>query len=144
MNRKILMACMALLAVAMLVTPVMARGPLNAVGKNPNVEIIGDAPSGAPVLDLNLPSGVTKRWFGDEVQALVKPANQFHCPTELDVGDNFVLWLMNENYRGKWVHMNKGAAFPPSGYLGLFTIFDLIAPTDVPEEGVYIWGSAWQ
>ena len=134
MNKKILMISMTLIAVAMLFTPAMAKGPLEAVGKNPNASL--DTTSfGTDVLDLNLPSGVTQRWFGTEVYIKVKPADKFYNPTTLDVGDNFMMWLMNPDYRGKWVKMSQ------TGYLGLFILFGLTPPTDVPTQGVYIWGS---
>jgi len=134
MEKKILMASMTLLALAMLVAPAMAKGPLNAVGKNLNASL-DTTSSGTDVLDLNLPSGVTQRWFGTEVYIKVKPADKFYNPTTLDVGDNFLVWLMNADYRGKWVKMSQ------TGYLGLFALFGLTPPTDVPPEGVYIWGS---
>jgi hypothetical protein len=137
MNKKILTIGVVLLAVAILVTPVMAQGPF----KNPKA-VLETTTQGSPVLDLNLPSEVTNRWFGPNcVHIIVKPADEFYCPTKLDVEDNFMMWLTNADYRGKWVHMNKGTALPPSGYLGLFTIFGLTVPTDIPEEGVYIWGA---
>lgn len=140
MNKKILIISMALFAIAMLVAPAMAKGPLNAVDKNPNASL-DTTTSGTDVLDLNLPSGVTNRWFGTGVRVKVRPADKFYNPTTLDVGDNFIMWLTNPDYRGKWVKMNKGGLAPPSGYLGLFVIFGLTPPTDVPPEGVYIWGS---
>lgn len=137
MNKKILMISISLLAVAMLAIPVMAKGPLNAVDKNPNLvlDYTTKIVSGIPVMDLNLPSGVTQRWFGYEARVKVKPADEFNNPTILDVGDNFLMWLMNEDYRGKWVKMSQ------TGYLGLFDFFGLTPPTGVPLDGVYIWGS---
>lgn len=141
MNKKILGIGMSLFAMFLLATPVMAKGPVKAADKNPNAEILGGF-----VLELTSPSQVINRWFGvnvphPDLHIIVKPANEFNCPTELDVGDNFTMWLTNPDYRGKWVHMNKGTALPPTGYLGLFTIFGLPVPTDVPDEGVYIWGA---
>jgi hypothetical protein len=130
MNKKILMISMTLFAVAMLVAPVMAKGPVN----NPHA-VLETTTQGAPVLDLNLPSEVTNRWFSLDVHVIVKPADKFNCPTELDVGNTYMLWLINSDYRGKWVKMSQ------TGYLGLFAFFGLTAPSDVPAEGVYIWGA---
>ena len=136
MNKKILIVSISLFAVAMLVAPVIAKGPLNAEVKNDNPNASLDTTtSGTDVLDLNLPSGVTQRWFGEDVHVKVKPADEFNNPTRLNVGDNFMMWLMNPDYRGKWVKMSQ------SGYLGLFDFFGLTPPTGVPLGGVYIWGS---
>ena len=137
MNKKILSISTFLLTIAVLATPIFAEGPLNAVDKNPNavLDVATKIVPGVLVLDLNLPSGVTQRWFGDEARVKVKPADEFYNPTTLDVGDNFLMWLMNEDYRGTWVKMSQ------TGYLGLFDFFGLTLPTDVPSEGVYIWGS---
>ncbi|MFX0202669.1 MAG: hypothetical protein ACFFCW_41730 [Candidatus Hodarchaeota archaeon] len=136
MNKKILIISMALLAIAMLVAPVMAK-PSNAVDKNPNVVLDTTTlrPGGVPVVDLNLPSEVTNRWFGSEAHIVVKPADKFYNPTEIQLDQtNFWMWFSPE-YRGKWVKMSQ------MGYLALFTFFGLTPPTDVPPEGVYIWGS---
>lgn len=137
MNKKILMISTTLLAIAILATPVMARGPLIAVDENPNavLDVTTEIVPGLSVVDLNLPSGVTQRWFGYGVRVKVKPADEFNNPTTLDVGDNFLMWLMNEDYRGRWIKMSQ------TGYLGLFDFFGLTLPTGVPSEGVYIWGS---
>jgi hypothetical protein len=141
MKKKILMVSITLLALAMLVIPVMAKAS-NAVGKNPNV-VPETTTSGTDVLDLNLPSGVTNRWFGTEAHIIVKPADKFYNPTEivLDVTANpmaensFLQWLINTDYRATWVKMTQ------TGYLALFAFFGLTPPTNVPTEGVYIWGS---
>jgi hypothetical protein len=139
-NKKILIICITLLATAMVVAPVMAKGPPpeNVEGKNPNsVEEGCTNPPfvGVVVLDLDLPSEIINRWFGSNIHVIVKPADKFYNPTELDVGDNFMMWLMNPDYRGKWVHMTK------AGYLGLRAFFGLPSAGDVPEEGIYIWGA---
>ncbi|MFC1487784.1 hypothetical protein ACFLRN_08885, partial [Thermoproteota archaeon] len=128
-----------LLAVIMFVVPAMAKGPINAVDKNPNAVLDTTTkivpPPGVPVVDLNLPSEVTNRWFGDEVHVTVKPVGKFYNPTTLDAGDDFLMWLMNPDYRGKWVKMSQ------TGYLGLFDFFGLTPPINVPAAGVYVWGS---
>jgi hypothetical protein len=135
MNKKILTISMTLFAVAMLVIPVMAE-PIN----NPHA-VLDTTTGETDVLDLNLPSGVTNRWFGDEAHIIVKYADKFHCPYKIDVEDNWFAWMMNPDNRGKWVHMNKGDATTFTGYLGIFAALGLTPPTDVPPEGVYIWGS---
>ena len=49
--------------------------------------------------------------------------------------------MPNSEFRGMWVHMNKGDAALKTGYLGIFAALGLTPPDDVPIEGVYIWGS---
>ena len=118
--------------------PVMAKGPINSNDKNPNAVLeTTSVLLEVDVLDLNLPSGVTQRWFGDHARIKVKPVGKFYNPTTLDVEDNFVMWLFNQDYRGVWVHMSK------TGYLGLFSFFGLTGPNPdtIPVEGVYIWGN---
>ena len=139
MNKKILMISTILLAVGMLVTPVWARGPVNAEIKNdnPNMDVIYNIVE-VQMLEQTLPSGVILRWIyfpmvPSIVHVKVKFATEFSNPELLDVGNNFMMWLTNPDYRQKWVHMNK------AGYLGLFAIFGFPEP-DCPTEGVYIWG----
>jgi hypothetical protein len=137
MKKKILIICMTLLTLAMLVIPVMAKGPINSVDKNPNaiLETTTLRPGGVPVVDLNLPSEVTNRWFGPEAHIVVKPADKFYNPTEIQFDHtNFWMWFMPEN-RGIWAKMTQ------TGYLALFAFFGLTPPTNVPADGVYIWGS---
>jgi len=150
MNKKILIISMTLLAVGMLVTPVMARGPVNAEIKNdnPNMEII-EGNAGIQMLEQTLPSGVILRWIyfpmvPSIVHTKVKFVTEFSNPELLDVGDNYMMWLMNPDYRQKWVKMNKGVYEPyghpdSAGYLGLFATFGFPEPA-CPAEGVYIWG----
>ena len=56
-KRKFLKLAVALLAIAMLATPVMAIGPKNTVGKNPHVVIHGFN------TQMWLPSGVMNEWI---------------------------------------------------------------------------------
>ena len=149
-KKKILVVAFALMFAAMLVAPVMARGPVTAETKNdnPNVEIIyGNNES--HIFKQTLPSGVILMWIyfpnlPSVVHVKVKFATEFSNPELLNVGDNFLMWLNPEmGYRKKWVHMNRGVYALPgmggAGYLGLFKIFGFPEP-DCPPEGVYIWG----
>ena len=58
MNKKTLGIAITLLTLAMMATPVLAIGPENAIGKNPN--IIGPSPWG---FDLVLRNGVVHGWI---------------------------------------------------------------------------------
>lgn len=58
MKRKIIVLAVAFLSLAMLATPVIAIGPENALGKNPN--LIGPAPWG---FDMVLGNGVVHGWI---------------------------------------------------------------------------------
>ena len=148
LKKKILTTSIILIALGMLVAPVMARGPVTAEIKNdnPNVEIMYGNIDCYMVMQ-TLPSGVILMWgyfpnIPSVVHVKVKFATEFSNPELLDAGDNYMMWLMNQDYRRKWVHMNKGVYAPyPSGtgYLGLFALFGF-PELDCPAEGVYIWG----
>lgn len=135
MNKKTLVVPVVLIVGIMLIIPVNAKGPVNAEEANPNAELLESIYS--PMfnsLELNLPSEITNRWFGSGgVRVIVKPADKFYNPTDvlLDVAD-VPLWFTD--YRATWVKMTKAA------YLSLFVMFGLTQPTDVPDEGVYVWG----
>jgi hypothetical protein len=136
-NKKIVIMGMTLLALTLLVAPVMAE-PLEAEVKNdtPNAEIIVSI-YGFQMLEITTPSEVRLRWIyfpESTIHTKVKYADKFSNPTKLDVGDDFMTWLTNQDYREKWVKMSK------TGYLNLHTIFGFPAPEGVPEAGVYIWG----
>jgi len=136
-NKKIFIMGMTLLAIAMLVTPVMAE-PLKAEDKNdnPNAEIIFST-YGFQMLEITTPSEVRLRWVyfpESTIHTKVKYADKFSNPTKLDVGDDFMTWLTVPDYREKWVKMSK------TGYLNLHILFGFPAPEGVPEAGVYIWG----
>jgi hypothetical protein len=135
MNKNMLVIAMILMVGAMLVTPVMAKGPLKAIDKNPNAEILQSGTFPLASLELTPPSEITNRWFGPEgVRVIVKPADKFYNPTDIVLDEaDVMLWF--SDYRATWVKMTKSA------YELLFTMFDLPPPTDVPDEGVYIWGA---
>jgi len=61
MNKKILMIIMACMFVAILVTPVVAIGPTNAEGKNPNLVVV----MGGMNTQIWLPSGVMNEWINN-------------------------------------------------------------------------------
>ena len=145
MNKKILMSGMLLLAVGMLISPVMGNGPINAVEKNPRLFVetglYEGERNGVPFavpwtkVDLVLPSGVTYRriyWPTSTTCVLVKPADSFYCPTEIEFDHtNFMAWLTNPDYIGTWVHMSK------AGYEALFAFFGMTVPS-VSSDGVYL------
>ena len=137
---------MILFAAAILVSPVMGKGPINAVDKNPRIVVEtgfyeGVLPNGVPFsvpwtkVELVLPSGVIYRriyWPNSVTCVLVKPADSFYCPTEIEFDEtNFRTWLGNPDYVGEWVHMSA------AGYAALFTFFGMTVPS-IPTEGVYL------
>jgi hypothetical protein len=145
-NKKIFTMSMILVAAAMLVSPVMGEGPIKAVDKNPRIVVEtgifeGVLPNGVPFavpwtkVELVLPSGVIYRriyWPDSITKVLVKPADSFYCPTEIEFDEtNFMTWLVNPDYIGKWVHMSA------AGYEALFSYFGMTVPT-VPTEGCYL------
>jgi len=137
MNKKILMITMGLFIVAMAVSPVMGKGPINAAEKNPNAVVEDGIFFTAPwtKVDLVLPSGVVNRWIywpESTTSVLVRPADVFSCPTEIEFDEtNFMVWLTNPEYSHKWVHMSQ------TGYAALFAFFGMTVPS-IPPEGVYL------
>ena len=135
MNKKILGIFISVLAVAMFIVPVMAKGPVKAADKNPNAEILQSGTYPLASLELTPPSEITNRWFGPEgVRVIVKPIDKFYNPTDIVLDEtDAVLWF--SDYRATWVKMTKAA------YESLFVMFDLPIPDGIPDEGVYIWGA---
>ena len=145
MNKKISIICIILFVAAMFVSPVMGTGPINAVDENPNVVVetgiytgeINGVPFAVPwtKVELVLPSGVIYRrifWPNSITSVLVKPADSFYCPTEIEFDEtNFMTWLTNPDYIGKWVHISA------AGYAALFTVFGMTVPS-IPTKGVYL------
>ena len=146
MNKKIFTISMILVAAVMLVSPVMGKGPINAVDKNPRIVVetgifegvLPTGPFAVPwtKVELVLPSGVIYRriyWPDSSItNVLEKPADSFYCPTEIEFDEtNFMIWLVNPDYIGKWVHMSA------AGYEALFSYFGMVVPT-VPTEGFYL------
>jgi cytochrome bd-type quinol oxidase subunit 1 len=138
-NKKISIISIILFAAAMLVSPVMGTGPINAADQNPNVGVETGIymPFAVPwtKVELVLPSGVIYRrifWPNSITSVLEKPADSFYCPTEIEFDEtNFMTWLTNPDYIGKWVHMSA------AGYATLFTVFGMTVPS-IPPEGVYL------
>jgi hypothetical protein len=128
---------MVLFGVVMLITPVIGKGPLNAAEKNPNAVIETGTFYTAPwtKVELVLPSGTVNRWIywpESTTSVLVKPADKFYCPTEIEFDEtNFMSWLTNPDYIGTWVHMSQ------EGYAALFAYFGMSIPS-IPPEGVYL------
>lgn len=134
-----------LFVVAMFVSPVMGKGPINAADQNPNVVVetgfytgeVNGVPFAVPwtKVELVLPSGVVYRrifWPNSVTSVLIKPADKFYCPTEIEFDvTNFMTWLTNPDYIGKWVHMSAAA------YAVLFTVFGMTVPS-IPPAGVYL------
>lgn len=133
MNKKILGIFIAVLAVAMLATPVLAIGPKNAIGKNPNVEIH----------DFNtqmwLPSGVMNEWIENPAQpgpivVTVKDAAKFQIKSAI-VATNPLEALMTEN---KWLYLNQGLFAALLGILGADPDIAMGYPDGVYMRVVYV------
>jgi hypothetical protein len=87
MKKKILMIVVACMVVAMLVTPVMAIGPTNAEGKNPNLVIV----LGGMNTQIWLPSGVMNEWINNPMtpgpfRVTLKDAAKFQIKKAINIG----------------------------------------------------------
>ncbi len=106
MKKVILVIAVALMTVAILITPVFAIGPINAVN-NPNVQFL----MGYPILVL--PNGQVTEWriSGDMiVHVQHKPADKYQIKTAITVTINgpqdLAVFYANE---GKWVYFTQNS-----------------------------------
>jgi len=109
MNKKILGLTITLFALIMLATPVLAIGPVNAVGKNPNLRML---PYG---IALKSPSGMNNEWV------IVTPipqhdmwmdASEFYRGNAIDVPyfDSIpeqAGMVYNPAMENKWLNLNQ-------------------------------------
>ena len=127
-------------ALAILVTPVMALGPTNTVGKNPHVEIHGFN------TQMWLPSGVMNEWIENPalpgpIVVTVKDAVKFQIKTAYFV-DNPAMIGMAFLMENQWLKFSQGAfaaflvflGFDPSGAAGF--------PAGIYMQMVYVGWSA--
>jgi len=87
MNKKMLGVFISLFVVTMLVTPVMAIGPTNAEGKNPNLVIV----LGGMNTQIWLPSGVMNEWINNPMipgpfRVTLKDAAKFKINKAINIG----------------------------------------------------------
>jgi len=121
MNKKILGIFIAVLAVAMLATPVLAVGPKKTEGKNPHVEIHGFN------TQMWLPSGVMNEWienpaYPGPIVVTVKDAAKFQIKNAYVI-DNASDIGMIFGMENQWVKLSQEAlaaflfavGFPPDG-----------------------------
>ncbi|UCH31329.1 MAG: hypothetical protein JSV05_07480 [Candidatus Bathyarchaeota archaeon] len=142
MNKKILGIFIAVLAVAMLATPVLAIGPKKTEGKNPHVEIH----------DFNtqmwLPSGVMNEWVENPAQpgpivVTVKDAAKFQIRNAYVIDDPDPAMVgMVFGMENQWVKLSQAAlatflvmvGFDPAGAAGF--------PAGIYIRMVYVGWSA--
>ena len=140
MNKKILGIFIAVLAVAMLATPVLAIGPKKTEGKNPHVEIHGFN------TQMWLPSGVMNEWIEDPeapgpIVVTVKDAAKFQIKNAYVI-DNPAMVGMVFGMENQWVKLSQAAlaafltmvGFDPAGADGF--------PAGIYIQMVYVGWSA--
>ena len=140
MNKKILGIFIAVLAVAMLATPVLAIGPQKTEGKNPHVEIHGFN------TQMWLPSGVMNEWIENPAQpgpivVTVKDAAKFQIKNAYVI-DNPAMVGMVFGMENQWVKLSQAAlaafltmvGFDPAGADGF--------PAGIYIQMVYVGWSA--
>ena len=126
MNKKILGIFIAVLAVAMLATPVLAIGPKKTEGKNPHVEIHGFN------TQMWLPSGVMNEWIENSslpgpIVVTVKDAAKFQIKNAyvIDSSDPAIVGMIF-GMENQWVKLSQEAlaiflgmvGFDPAGAAG--------------------------
>ena len=87
MNKKVLGIALTSIFLAMLVAPVMAIGPTNAEGKNPNLVIV----LGGMNTQIWLPSGVMNEWINNPMhpgpfRVTLKDAAKFQMKNAINIG----------------------------------------------------------
>ena len=120
MNRKLVVVVVTVMAVAMLATPVLAIGPINAEN-NPNVMFLPDG------VGLTLPSNVSQQWYQAAGKHLmIKDARYFKINNALVVTDisqgaqNENKWLFfSVPMFAQWIVLHMG--LPYEAALGLVT-----------------------
>ena len=142
MKNKILVFAVALMFVAMMVAPVLAkpisRGPLNAADNNPNINLRYGIPTDptlppAENVEMTTPSGLINRWINwsySTSRVVIRPDDKFKCPKAIEVGNAWWLVFMVEDNYNKWCHMSR------AGFEGLAAYFQSTAP-DTNGAGVY-------
>jgi len=128
MNKKVLVIVVALMALAMLATPVLAIGPENAaeVGNNPNLSIL----AGHPVLDN--PSGSRIVWSEDSISLWLDASEANGVMNNAIIADISTLFAMGTSpypFENKWIYLsgehygntwNNPVDDPDSGAHGMF------------------------
>jgi hypothetical protein len=135
-KKKVLVIAVALMAVAMLATPVMAIGPENAEN-NPNLVIA----LGGTSVQMHLPSGVMNEWinnpaFPGAIRVQVKDAAKFQINNAI-IAPNPIVVLTTEN---QWFYLNQGVFAALLGIVGADPAGALAFPEGVYMKVVYV---AW-
>ena len=127
MKKAVLAVAVAVFALAMLATPVLAIGPQNAEGKNPNLVVY----NGGMIAELWLPSGMMNEFLNMEgfpagrVTILdASKANIVNAPDAVTPFDAM-------DYENKWFHLSE------EQFAELLAAFGLESPNDYPD-GVYM------
>jgi hypothetical protein len=140
MNKKVLGIAVFLMAVAMLATPVMAIGPINAEGKNPHVVIHGFN------TQMWLPSGVMNEWIENPalpgpVVVTVKDAAKFQIKTAYVI-ENPAMIGMAFVMENQWLWLSQGAFAAFLALLGFDPANAAGFPDGIYMQMVYVGWSA--
>lgn len=100
MNKTVLIIVVALMASAMIATPVLAIGPENATGQNPNLVMRGYGPS------LRTPSGMTIEWI---LAAPIPQQNMFMSAANFKIKTAFVVTDTSQvdGMENKWLYFDQ-------------------------------------
>ena len=135
MNKKLLGLALASIFLAMLTTPVMAIGPTNAEGKNPNLVTANEGVN----TQIWLPSGVMNEWINNPMapgpfRVTLKDAAKFQIKQAVVVNNpnpaEIMIIFDNEN---QWFHFSQAAFATLLMFIGGDT-----ANADPYDEGIYI------
>ncbi len=113
-NRKVIVIFVALTVVALLATPAMAIGPENAIGKNPNIVVLGYG------VGLDLPSDLSQQWvLAVNKHLMMKDAREFQINNAFVVTDISQVSEMENKWVffsvpmfAQWMALHIGIPYP--------------------------------
>ncbi len=135
MNKKGLGVAVALLTLAMLATPVLAIGPENAIGKNPNLE--SSPVSYDLIIEIRgVSHGIVHGWLSMTpvpMNELDKDAQVFKLNNAIVITNPFEIY----GIENKWMYVSQSILFDFLVLNGLPTEFAAYVASSHPE-GVYM------
>lgn len=139
MNKRVLGMAVALMALAMLATPVLAIGPENAIGKNPN--LMPPAPYGFDMVPGN---GVAHGWI--TVTPVPKTEITLNAVYGFKIKSAFVVTdpVQVLGMENKWLYLSQSLLYDYWVFMGLDPSFAAFIVANFPDGAYMKWNSVGQ